>query len=525
MISRDIQSPPSAYRIARRQEVKPSDMGAQQSLIHYGPPVPDVPEEAWGRSVRPPVPRAKEDSATPSLVYSRRKSRRERRSTADAPSRSGSRRRRASEPDSKQDSAARPKLRQTALVRRHSLADLSHRGLPQSSDVLRIPGATLLFDAFLDSTVFQVLPGDAGVAALAPVVLNDDMAMHALLALSGSYLQGAVPGVDIRGRYHYGRALHALRDRVTHCVEAKSMETDKPAMLLTVLLLCNFELNCGDPHKASAVHLNAARQMIRNCKEGDGRKHGWTLLSFAMEYFGFTSISAAVIEASKHVPEVSVDSRTILPTLQSLEELRARFGFDFGLSFPVLAEVPRAIKVTVEEGKSIYTGPVVQVSDGVKVKTEDCDDVLEQKRPRVKTPTAPPMAVASEVLRLTILLFLNIIDHGSQPLDQNLLNKIDPYVDEFYQVIDGIELNGVITAPLMWSCVLFGSCTHRQEQRDLLRAMIQQSSFKPAFIRTVVKVLEHIWSGEDSHAFGPFGIKRVLALRNMNVELRAIRAG
>lgn len=227
-------------------------MGAQQSIQAHPPIIAD-PDELWGRAAHSPVPRpqtsAEEHSAvaTASLANRRRDRRVARRSTIDGGhARGGARRRQASEPDVKSDDKAGRQPADLApawFVRRRSAVELPPRiaGLP--SGALRIPGAALLFEAFLDSTVFQLLPGDAGIAAVAPIVLGDDMAMHALLALSASSLSGVVPGVDFRARYHYGRAVKSLRDRVTRCVEQKTMETDKPSMLLTVLLLCNYEVS------------------------------------------------------------------------------------------------------------------------------------------------------------------------------------------------------------------------------------------------------------------------------------------
>lgn len=264
--------------------------------------------------------------------------------------------------------------------------------------------------------------------------------------------------------------------------------------------------------------------MLRNCESGAGRKHGWTLLSFILEYFGFMAIAADVLAVCNEREEYSLDGRTLLPALHSLEELRARFGFNFGLSHPVLSECPRAIKVSAEEGKSIYQGPLEEADDLEKVKVEKLDDMTDVES-EATPPAEPPIFEASgNLLRLAVLLVLEIISHGPLPPDKALLSRIDPLVDDFFEMMDGVQINSVVTAPLMWSCVMFGSCTRKPEQQAVLKSMIRVSSFKPAFIKTVIKVLEHIWSGEDIHAFGPFGIKRVLALRNLSIELKTMLA-
>lgn len=260
----------------------------------------------------------------------------------------------------------------------------------------------------------------------------------------------------------------------------------------------------------------------------------WTFLSFILDYFGYLSIMTSVVSINKQRHYICSDAQSIVPAMNSLEELRNRFGFKTSLSYPVRAELPQVARMSATRGTDIYEGELADEDEWEDVDEEDEDDdndrkVKAEEASKASTPRSSPspeqrishlLDTATQMLTQTALLVLYTTSHGPHPVTAALLAKTDPCVDEFYRHMKTVQRSRNVAASLMWPCILVGSCTRKLEHQEALKAALLNSEFKSSFVRTVMQVLEHIWSGQDSISFGPFGIKRVLALQNVRINTK-----
>ncbi|KAL1625207.1 hypothetical protein SLS56_007402 [Neofusicoccum ribis] len=335
------------------------------------------------------------------------------------------------------------------------------------------------------------------------------MAMHALLAVSASDMREHFPDAESQAHLHYGIAIGALPERMTQFLDGKPV--DLPAMLLAIILLCSFEVYRGDEQKALSNHLHAIKLIVRTHMQDLRLRTDRDFLSFILDFYRHMSNAKHIISANEELHGLCNNRRSLMLGLQSIDELRRRLGFNCELSYPILADLPRSARLSSGRVLSIYDGTLC-FGDAAQPRKAcppglDGDGVAAGPGAGLPPPT--------KMVRQISLLVLLVVAHGSRASDDSLRGKIDGCVEEFLRELAVAEERHLVDAMMMWGYILMGSCARRTEHQAAIEFALRSSRFSRGFVEAMVELLRDMWADEDHMAFGPFGIKRALALQKL----------
>ncbi|GME38526.1 hypothetical protein GTA08_BOTSDO08448 [Neofusicoccum parvum] len=240
----------------------------------------------------------------------------------------------------------------------------------------------------------------------------------------------------------------------------------------------------------------------------------WDFLSFILDFYRHMSNAKHIISANEELHGLCRNRCSLMLGLQSIDELRRRLGFNCELSYPILFDLPCSARLSSGRALSIYDGTLC-FGDGDR-----------PARPRRACPPGPEGGGAAagpgaglppptKMVRQISLLVLLVVAHGSRAPDESLRGKIDGCVEEFLGELAAAEERHMVDAMMMWGYILMGSCARRTEHQAAIEFALRSSRFSKGFVEAMVELLRDMWADEDHMAFGPFGIKRALALQKL----------
>jgi hypothetical protein len=141
------------------------------------------------------------------------------------------------------------------------------------------------------------------------------------------------------------------------------------------------------------------------------------------------------------------------------------------------------------------------------------DDVSEQ-RLWASTIGARDSHLAARMHQQSLLLLLYVAFHGNQPPDNDLLARIQPFVDEYFKLEQELSFYSPVRGNTLWTIVLIGSCTRDSRQRHLIEACLMGPKYCMGAFIVGLDVLRALWNSRSALAFGTVGLASVLRTQN-----------
>lgn len=122
--------------------------------------------------------------------------------------------------------------------------------------------------------------------------------------------------------------------------------------------------------------------------------------------------------------------------------------------------------------------------------------------------------LAARMHQQSFLLLLYVAFHGSQPPDDDLLARIQPFVDEYFKLDEELSFYSPARGNTLWTMILMGSCTRDPRQRHLIEACLTDPLCCMGAFMVGLDVLRALWNSGSALAFGIVGLAGVLRTQN-----------
>ncbi|KAI9733577.1 MAG: hypothetical protein M1834_003179 [Cirrosporium novae-zelandiae] len=359
----------------------------------------------------------------------------------------------------------------------------------------------------------RVYPENPYITYILPLALSDDKIMQTVLAISGTHLMVHNPSVEHLMRSHYAVALRSVKHELTKYANGESSDVLK--LLVTTLLLCQFECIDGKIHGELYHHLRASRELLLKLQKSkhpvDQNLHG-----FLLEQYAFLTIVAKItLRVDFQDREVAFDP--LVFSLESINRDSNIYGTMFGCAHQLFELIPRISMLANQRLRENEEGISSFESIAQLRLLEDKIRSWDYSRDDSMRPEENYFALAGRIYQQAILAFLYTSFHGPKPPDADLLAKVEPCISDFLKFFLALPPNTSIWTTMMWPVITAGSCMRQPKQREYIFRALDKTPHLMFVCFRMKEILKWVWEDKSGESYGPYGIEMMMKRRNINI--------
>ncbi|KAF7162450.1 hypothetical protein CNMCM5623_007741 [Aspergillus felis] len=343
-----------------------------------------------------------------------------------------------------------------------------------------LPVSQILLSYYLESTAPKLAPSPdvPFVSWVMLVAYNDDLLMHSILALGGAHLSySSQENIEIQQATcrHYSFAVRTLR-RISEDETLLGEPLVLLRMILTVIILCHYEVVSGNLDGSPFTHLRASRHLLlelRNKRHQVNTTAELKLYGFVMELYSYVVLCNSITPFGMNCKRTLVHDTF----LQSLDNLR-----DFGAFGRY--EIYERFKSRIIDWNPPAMDSPENGSD---------HDLLSGRK------------AALEFCRLALMIFLETALSPFSKYDPTRIYQLRPLLDvamSYLPLVSPTKFSCIV----MWPLMIIGSCLVEEDQRRAMKHILIHNQYMMRNTAQASSLLELLWMDPDEYAIGPYGL-------------------
>ncbi|KAE8156561.1 fungal-specific transcription factor domain-containing protein [Aspergillus tamarii] len=352
---------------------------------------------------------------------------------------------------------------------------------------------------FCDPFIYDVIP----------LATEDTLVMNAVLCLGGIPLphQNQNDPLEIKRLRHYAHALKELKHALTEW--NNDSNKDVLRLLLTTILLCQYEILHGNQNGVLAYHLRASCFFVQQIVATNELARNNALTQVLVEMYAYLELSSALhLTATPNDPQLGP-----LSAISSLASIRrfTTFGTLFGSASALYEMIPDIRCLADLRQKELAHGVPLGCNatfDMLMKQLQDFDwnTALATGPSSSQEEFLRGKAAAGRLVQNAMLLFLL----SAYYVDQNTLKSIAPMlVDTAIETVESIT-GTIWRNPTFWPAVVIGCYASTDEQRAKIMEYMRPSM---ALTLRARELLMCVWNSPDE-AFGLSGLAKIIEAEN-----------
>ncbi|KAF2176151.1 hypothetical protein K469DRAFT_608208 [Zopfia rhizophila CBS 207.26] len=400
-----------------------------------------------------------------------------------------------------------PECRQPPAPLRHSLSTT-----PKVDSIFRDALSLALLHNFVKETSSVMIcnaPEDnPWLKCILPMAFDDPVIMHAVLAISGAHFehQARKPISNSSASYrHYSIVLRETKYALTEWM-AESKENNLRLFLLTILL-CNYESVCGNLNGAMLYHVRASRHFARILMDQPLAIGEQELAEFLFEScFWFALLS----NLRYSPPRNDVSQNTNLLTLSSAKMAKYKgFGPMFGNTYELFAMIPSVSHIALARQRMLSQEVAERDEEAAKEVFDMYTSLLSELtnwRPIVAEAHATKNTEASiqaAICRNTLVVFLHAAFWYGFQSQAELLQKVDPFVNETFELVEHLRKKGASTgAGVFWLFIVTSTYIRDKPRQNAVLRQVKEVPVRLPLLDRAEDTLNWVWCNGNDDSYG-----------------------
>ncbi|KAK8917511.1 hypothetical protein VCV18_009974 [Metarhizium anisopliae] len=135
-----------------------------------------------------------------------------------------------------------------------------------------------------------------------------------------------------------------------------------------------------------------------------------------------------------------------------------------------------------------------------------------------------PKRKEAECLRQTLYIYAALSLLGSSSPSDGLRKEVQQRIDSPIRLAIYLR-NSPCSTNLPWAIFIAGSCKEDTKQREGLIYGLKNSRYQMQHLRVVQRGLQLLWADDDTHAYGPFGLRYVAQKHGLGLVIVYLNKG
>ncbi|PSN61021.1 hypothetical protein BS50DRAFT_639694 [Corynespora cassiicola Philippines] len=370
------------------------------------------------------------------------------------------------------------------------------------------------------------------ISCVLPLAYDNDLLMHAVLAVSGAHLSHKLVGsasVEQATYKHYSFVLRKLRQDIAHGCSNDMNEIIR--LLLVLAFLCQYEILAGSAQATLSLHLQAIQQIFsRLCNTGVAASaqsnDAKDVLSLVYEGYSYMALCNLIIPTPQ--PRYSIDLIPVLAFVLGLKPSES-LSTVFGGSRLLFEMIPRANSLFCRrlaeqmageaEPTLTFLDDYAELSLGIEtwkmpLPTSLLDNSYSNKQGHPHLSEWAQSNMAGEFHRHALRIYIMTARLGSNPPTPEIESAIQMNVEAMVQISRVIAATPC-ASNLMWAVIVGGSCVRDEHHRQELAYWLKNSHYQMRHLSLVLNALELLWADPSPKAFGPYGMQYISEKHNL----------
>ncbi|GIJ81567.1 hypothetical protein Asppvi_000066 [Aspergillus pseudoviridinutans] len=338
--------------------------------------------------------------------------------------------------------------------------------------------------------------------------------MHSILALGGAHLSYHLQeNIEIQQATcrHYSFAVRTLR-RISEDETLLREPLVLLRMILTVIILCHYEVVSGNLDGSPFTHLRASRHLLLELRS---RRHQINTTA-ELKLYGFvTELYSYVVLCNTITPFAMNCKRTLVHDkfLQSLDDLRdfGAFGVMFGGGHG-LFEMISLISLFAAHKESLPSMGHDTDPERYEIYERFKSRIINWNPPAMDSPENDSdhdllsgRKAALELCRLVLMIFLETALSPFSKYDSARIYQLQPLLDvamSYLPLVSPTKFSCIA----MWPLMIIGSCLVEEDQRRVMKNILIHNQYMMRNTAQASNLLELLWMDPDEYAIGPYGL-------------------